>query len=121
MGLNVGWSFFYREVPLTAAAKTRRDEIYEVIYGKDLANLEETNPRAADRVRKTYKRELIRLTTDPTNYPTTGLDAEFFTPAGYKYNALGYDYDVEMKFKDKFKNASPEVKAELEKLFWYEL
>jgi hypothetical protein len=116
-GFERRMELFYREVPLTAAAETRRDEIYEVIYGKDLANLEETNPRAADRVRKTYKRELIRLTTDSTNYPTTGLDAEFFTPAGYKYNALGYDYDVEMKFKDKFKNASPEVKAELEKLF----
>jgi arsenate reductase-like glutaredoxin family protein len=33
------------------------------------------------------------------------------------YNPLGYDIDVAIKFKDTFKDASPEVKAELEKLF----
>jgi hypothetical protein len=92
--LSVGWSFFTEKSHLLPQLKLEEMK-FTKLYSKDLANLEETNPKAADRVRKTYKRELIRLTTDSTNYPTTGLDAEFFTPAGYKYNALGYDYDVE--------------------------
>ena len=115
-GFERRMELFYRNVPLEAAPATRRVKIYEELHSDALAQLRKNNKKAADTVIKRLKKELIQITTDTNNYPT-GIDPEKLTPAGYMYNALGYDYDVEMEFKDTFKNASPEVKAELEKLF----
>jgi arsenate reductase-like glutaredoxin family protein len=115
-GFERRMELFYRNVPLEAAPATRRVKIYEELHSDALAQLRKNNKKAADTVIKRLKKELIQITTDTNNYPT-GIDPEKLTPAGYMYNALGYDYDVEMKFKDTFKNVSPEIKAELEKLF----
>jgi arsenate reductase-like glutaredoxin family protein len=107
---------FYRNVPLTDAALTERIRIYEELSSKSLIELRNKNQRAADTIVRKLKQRLVKLTTDPSNYPT-GIDAEKLTPGGYMYNPLGYDIDVANKFKGTYKNASPEVKAELEKLF----
>jgi hypothetical protein len=107
---------FYRNVPLTDAALTERIRIYEELSSKSLIELRNKNQRAADTIVRKLKQRLVKLTTDPSNY-LTGIDAEKLTPGGYMYNPLGYDIDVANKFKDTYKNASPEVKAELEKLF----
>ena len=107
---------FYRNVPLVDTALTERTRIYEELSSKSLIELRNKNERAADTIVKRLKQRLVKLTTDPSNYPT-GIDAEKLTPGGYMYNPLGYDIDVANKFKGTYKNASPEVKAELEKLF----
>lgn len=107
---------FYRNVPLNDNAATERQKIYEELAGDKLTKLRGVNEKAADTVIKGLKQRLIKLTTDPNNY-TPGIDPEKTTPAGSMYNPLGYDIDVALKFKDTFKNAGPEVKAELEKLF----
>lgn len=107
---------FYRNVPLNDAAATERQKIYEELHGDKLTQLRKANEKAADAVIKSLKQRLIKLTTDVNNY-APGVDPEKTTPAGSMYNPLGYDIDVAIKFKDTFKDASPEVKAELEKLF----
>lgn len=107
---------FYRNVPLTDAADTKRQRIFEELSGKLLIDLREQDAKAADIIVKELKQDLVKLTTNFSNYPT-GIDAEKLTPGGYMYNPLGYDIDVAIEFKDTYKNANPEVKAELEKLF----
>ena len=107
---------FYRNAPLNDNAATERQKIYEELAGDKLTKLRGVNEKAADAVIQGLKQRLIKLTTDPNNY-TPGVDPEKTTPAGSMYNPLGYDIDVALKFKDTFKNAGPEVKAELEKLF----
>jgi hypothetical protein len=107
---------FYRNVPLTDAADTKRQRIFEELSGKLLIDLRKQDAKAADIIVKELKQELVKLTTDLANQ-NTALDPEKLTPGGYMYNPLGYDIDVALEFKNTYKDASPEVKAELEKLF----
>ena len=107
---------FYREVPLNPVADTQRTKIFEELHGKALSDLRKKNVKAANDIVAELKQKLVTLTTNPNNFSST-ISPEQSTPGGYKYNPLGYDIDVAEKFKDTYKNASPEVKAELEKLF----
>jgi hypothetical protein len=107
---------FYRNVTLTKSANTQRDLIYKELRSDALGKLRNKNAKAADRRVKELKNKLILLATDRSNFEP-GLSAEKFDPNSDEYNPLSYPAAVAAIFRDTYKDASSEVKAELEKLF----
>jgi hypothetical protein len=107
---------FYRTVPLIDSANTQRELIYRELGSDALGKLYDKNKKAAERRTKELKNKLILLATDRSNFKS-GLSAEQFDPNSDEYNPLSYPAAVAAIFRDTYKDASSEVKAELEKLF----
>jgi hypothetical protein len=107
---------FYRNVPLIKSANTQRELIYRELGSDALGKLYDKNKKAAERRTKELKNKLILLATDRSNFEP-GLSVEKFDPNSDEYNSLSYPAAVAAIFRDTYKDASSEVKAELEKLF----
>jgi hypothetical protein len=107
---------FYRNVPLIDSAKADREKIFAELRDANLAALRKKSEKAAKVRIKQLKKQLVLLATDKNNF-VPGLSPEKFDPNSDEYNPLSYPAAVAQIFKDTYRNASPEVKAELENLF----